>query len=275
MLRIHNHKKIDLKVWKKFLQKLKNPKKNIRIGLVGKYIELQDAYKSIHESFLHAGVSNQCEVEVVSIHSEMINDENVSTTFFGLHGVLIAPGFGDRGVDGKIAAIKFIRENNIPFLGICLGMQCAIIEFARNILGYENAHSTEMEPNTPHPVVDIMESQKSITVKGGTMRLGAFDCNLTEGSIAEKSYNKQKIQERHRHRYEFNNVYLEEINKAGLVATGINPESGLVEIVELEGHPWFVGVQFHPELKSRVTQPHPLFVNFIDAAIGYKEKFKK
>ncbi len=259
--------KPKLESWKSFLTTLKSPKTEIRIGLVGKYIELKDSYKSIAESFIHAGVANNCKVKVEWIHSETINEENVSSKLSGLSGVLVAPGFGNRGIEGKISAIKFARENKIPFLGICLGMQCAVIEFARNVMGLKGAHSTEMNPETAHPVIDLLEAQKKVTNKGGTMRLGAYPCKVIEGTKVFDTYKKSTISERHRHRYEFNNEYLGDFEKAGMIASGINPNGGLVEIVELKDHPWFVGVQFHPEYKSTVENPHPLFVNFVKAAV--------
>lgn len=260
----------ELKLWKNFLGKLRTPTHEIRIALVGKYIELKDSYKSIAESFIHAGVANECKVNLEWIHSERVNDENVEELLGQVDGVLVAPGFGDRGIEGKISAIRYTRENNIPFLGICLGMQCAVIEFARNVLNFKDAHSTEMKPKTTHPVIDIMDGQKKIVNKGGTMRLGQYTCQLTKGSKAFQAYGKAKIQERHRHRYEFNNKYLKEFEKAGMLATGINPDGNLVEIVELKNHPWFVGVQFHPEYKSTVENPHPLFVKFVKVALGHK-----
>jgi CTP synthase len=261
----------DLEEWKSFLGRLKNPTEDVTIGLVGKYVELQDAYKSIVESFVHAGAENECNVHVKWISSEIINAKNSKELLVGLEGVLVAPGFGERGIEGKIEAIRFVRENKIPFFGICLGMQCAVTEFARNVLGHKKAASTEMDNNTPHPVIDIMEEQKKITKMGGTMRLGGYPCTLKKGSKAFAAYGKQQINERHRHRYEFNNKYLKEMESAGLKASGINPDSNLVEIVELEGHPWFVGTQYHPELKSTVQNPHPLFVQFVKATINYKK----
>jgi len=261
----------NLEEWKNFLGRLKNPTEDVNIGLIGKYVELQDAYKSIVESFIHAGAANECKVHVKWISSEAVNSTNSKELLGELDGVLVAPGFGERGIEGKIEAIRFVRENNIPFFGICLGMQCAVTEFARNVLGYKKAASTEMSKNTPHPVIDIMEEQKKITNMGGTMRLGAYPCKLKKGSKAYAAYGKPEINERHRHRYEFNNAYLKEIEKAGLKASGINPETNLVEIVELEGHPWFVGTQYHPELKSTVQNPHPLFVHFVKATISYKK----
>ena len=257
--------------WKNFLGKLKNPTSEVRIGLIGKYIELKDAYKSIAESFIHAGVANECKVNLVWLHSEKINEENVADKMQGLQGILVAPGFGDRGIEGKITAIKYARENHIPFLGICLGMQCAVIEFARNVLGKKDAHSTEMFPNTKFPVIDIMEKQKNIKTKGGTMRLGEYPCTIMKGTKTFQIYGKTKIAERHRHRYEFNNKYREEFEKAGMIPSGIYAEENLVEIVELKDHPWFIGVQFHPEYKSTVENPHPLFVRFVKAASEHRE----
>ena len=265
----------DLTKWHLFVDTLRNPKGEVHIGLVGKYIELQDAYKSIHESFIHAGAANNCKVIVEAIHSEHIDEFNVGHKLGHLQGVLVAPGFGARGIEGKIAAIKYVRENNIPFFGICLGMQCAVIEFARNVLGMKEAHSTEMDPSTNYAVIDMMEAQKKIKNKGGTMRLGAYRCDLSEGSLARKEYGAEHISERHRHRFEFNNSYLEQFEKAGMVATGKNPDNGLVEIIEIPAHPHFIGVQFHPELKSTVDNPHPLFVGFVKAAQNFKSGLKK
>ncbi|TND08191.1 MAG: CTP synthase [Bacteroidetes bacterium] len=264
----------DMSRWEKFLDTLYNSKNEIRIGLVGKYIELKDSYKSIAEAFIHAGVSNECKVHIEWIHSEGITDENVKSQLKGLKGILVAPGFGHRGIEGKIAAIKYAREEKVPFFGICLGMQCAVIEFGRNVLGMKDAHSTEMDASTKHPVIDLLEAQKKITNKGGTMRLGAYPCNLAEDSRAFEIYGRHTIYERHRHRYEFNNEYLADYERGGMAATGINPEGGLVEIVEVKDHPWFVGVQFHPEYKSTVDNPHPLFVGFVKACVeaGVKEK---
>ncbi len=242
----------------------------VKIGLVGKYVELHDAYKSINEALIHAGVANECRVKVEWIHSEKIDEKNAPDRLQGLQGVIVAPGFGDRGIEGKIATIKYVRENNIPFLGICLGMQCAVIEFARNVLGFKDAHSTEMNPETKHPVIDMMAEQKGITAKGGTMRLGEYACTLVKGTRAAAVYGKSKIGERHRHRYEFNNKFLKRFEDAGMIASGINPDKELVEIVELKNHPWFIGVQFHPEYKSTVENPHPLFVRFIKASMDFK-----
>jgi CTP synthase len=258
----------ELKEWRQFVSKLKDPKSTVKIGLIGKYVELPDAYKSIMEALIHAGASNQCKVELVSIHSETIVEGNQKEKLGELKGILVAPGFGHRGIEGKILAVKYARENNIPFLGICLGMQCAVIEFSRNVLGYTDAHSTEMSRTTTNPVIDLMEDQKGITDKGGTMRLGAYPCVLKKGSKAQLAYGKIEIQERHRHRYELNNSYLDALQTKGMIASGINPDTNLVEIIELENHPWFVGVQFHPEYKSTVVNPHPLFVNFVKAALS-------
>ncbi|SET03178.1 CTP synthase [Hymenobacter actinosclerus] len=261
----------DLEAWKDFLGRLKNPTEEVTIALVGKYVELPDAYKSIIESFIHAGAQNECKVTVRSIQSDNLTADNVAQQLAGVHGVLVAPGFGERGFEGKIAAVKYVRENGIPFFGICLGMQVAVVEFARNVLGLKEASSTEMDAQTPEPVIAMMEEQKTITQKGGTMRLGAYDCELRRGSKAAKAYGRNHISERHRHRYEFNNEYLERFEAAGMQATGRNPETGLVEVVELSDHPWFVGGQFHPELKSTVQNPHPLFVRFVKAAIQYRK----
>jgi len=262
--------KPDLSKWEDFLFKLNNPKEEVKIGLVGKYVELKDAYKSIQESFVHAGAYNQCKVQVVSIHSEHLDDSNVGRKLNGFHGILVAPGFGHRGIEGKIAAIRYARENKVPFLGICLGMQCAVVEFARNVLHLEKAHSTEMDPETPHPVIDLMEEQKQISTKGGTMRLGSYPCRLRVDTKTFKSYGVHEIMERHRHRYEFNNKYIQDFENAGMMPAGINPKENLVEIMELVDHPWFIGVQFHPEYRSTVENPHPLFYSFIKAAITNK-----
>ncbi len=262
--------KPNLENWNKFVHRYKNPKSEINIGLIGKYVELQDSYKSILEALIHAGAENEVKVNVESVHSEYLNDENAGLMLGHLHGVLVAPGFGERGIEGKISAVKHVREQNIPFLGICLGMQMAVIEFARNVLNLQNANSTEMDPDTLHPVIDLMEEQKTITNKGGTMRLGAWDCALMPGSKIAKIYKKEHISERHRHRYEFNSDYRYQIEKGGMLATGLNPKTELVEIVEISDHPWFVGVQYHPEYKSTVANPHPLFVGFVKAALKHK-----
>lgn len=265
----------DLSTWKDFLYRLRHPKNQIEIGIIGKYIELKDAYKSIAEAFIHAGAANECQVQVRWIHSEEVDINNVSEHFNGLAGVLVAPGFGERGIEGKITAIRFARENKIPFFGICLGMQCAVIEFARNVLGFSDAHSTEMSPETKYPVIHLQEGQKSVTNKGGTMRLGAYSCEVVDGSLAKSIYGKSQISERHRHRYEFNNIYLKDFEAAGMKASGINPDNKLVEIVEIPDHPWFLGVQFHPEYKSTVDNPHPLFLSFIKAGIKHLESNTK
>ncbi|MCW3080035.1 CTP synthase [Segetibacter sp.] len=270
-MKITDYREPDLTRWKGFLDKLKYPKSKVTIGLIGKYIELQDAYKSILESFIHAGAMNECKVQVVNVHSEFINHENVSEKLDGLDGLLVAPGFGHRGIEGKIVAVKYAREQGLPFFGICLGMQMAVIEFGRNVLGLEDAHSTEMDPHNNNPVINMMEEQKKITKMGGTMRLGSYPCELKEGSLAHEIYGTSEICERHRHRYEFNNDYLEQYENAGMVASGVNPETGLVEIIELPNHPFFIGVQYHPELKSTVENPAPLFVHFISAAKKFNE----
>jgi CTP synthase len=269
-LKVHSKEEADLDQWKNFLGKLKNPTDEVTVGLVGKYVSLPDAYKSIAEAFVHAGAENDCKVHVKWISSEEINKETVESILKGLDGVLVAPGFGERGMEGKIEAIRYVRENKIPFFGICLGMQCAVIEFSRNVL-HLDASSSELNPKAKHPVIDMMEEQKKITIKGGTMRLGAYACKFKKGSKAQSVYGESLIHERHRHRYEFNNKYLEQIEEAGLKATGINPDSNLVEVVELKDHPWFIGVQYHPELKSTVLNPHPLFVKFVGAAIEHKK----
>ncbi|WP_298288015.1 CTP synthase [uncultured Lutibacter sp.] len=268
-LHLANDKLPDLKAWNNFLNKFKNPKNTVQVGLIGKYVELHDAYKSITEAFIHAGAVNEVNVNINWIHSEELTVENVPNKLKNLNGILVAPGFGERGIEGKIEAVKYAREHNIPFLGICLGMQMAVIEFSRNVLGFENANSTEMSNETKYPVIDLMEEQKSITDYGGTMRLGAWDCKLKEDSKVYNIYKNSLISERHRHRYEFNNDYLEQIEKAGMIATGKNPKTNLVEVVEIPTHPWFIGVQYHPEYKSTVLNPHPLFVDFVKATLEH------
>jgi CTP synthase len=258
----------ELGPWNKFLKRYQNPKFHSKIALVGKYVELPDAYISINESFKHAGAANDCHVEIEYIHSEQIDASNYTELLKGHDGILVAPGFGDRGIEGKILAARYARENNIPFLGICLGMQCAVVEFARNVLGLKKAHSTEMDLKTPDPVIDLMEEQKGVTEKGGTMRLGAYPCLVKEGTNTFKAYGSTEVTERHRHRYEFNNKYLESFEKEGMIASGINPDTSLVEIMEIPKLKWFVGVQFHPEYSSTVLKPHPLFVNFIKATFS-------
>ena len=277
-LKISGYNETDLSKWEEFLYKFKNPTSTTKIGIVGKYVELKDAYKSIAESIIHAGVSNQTKVELSWIHSEDLEEmpqEEMEKLFNGLSGVLVAPGFGSRGIEGKLRAIKYVREKNIPFLGICLGMQCAVIEFARNVLKFENANSTEFNPSTPYPVIDFMEGQTDDMNKGGTMRLGAYTCKIQDGTKVKSIYEKDTITERHRHRYEFNNEYIADYEKAGMIASGINPDKSLVEIVELTTHPWFVGVQFHPEYKSTVMNPHPLFVKFVKASLTVKRETVK
>lgn len=259
----------NLEQWKEFLIKFKNPKHEINIGLIGKYVELQDAYKSIIESFIHAGAANETKVNLISVQSDDITSENVAEKTKGLDGVLIAPGFGTRGIEGKIDTIKFVRENNIPYFGICLGMQCAAIEYARNVLGISDATSRELDENAVNAVIDIMEEQKDVTQMGGTMRLGSYQCELKEGTKTREIYGKNLINERHRHRYEFNNKFLEQFEQSGMVASGINPESNLVEVIELPNHPFFIGAQFHPEYKSHVLEPQPIFVSFVEAALNY------
>ncbi|CAA9257672.1 MAG: CTP synthase [uncultured Adhaeribacter sp.] len=268
-LKLAGKHELNLDSWKEFLGRLKNPTEEVHIALVGKYVELPDAYKSIIEAFIHGGAANECKVRLKTLQSEHITPENVAGLLGKSDGVLVAPGFGNRGFEGKLTAIKYVRENQIPFLGICLGMQCAAVEFARNVLGLPDAASTEMNPDTTNPVIDLMEGQKDITQKGGTMRLGAYICELKKGSRAQHIYGKTKISERHRHRYEFNNQYLQAFEDHGMIASGINPDNNLVEVIELQNHPWFVAAQYHPELKSTVLNPHPLFVKFVKAAIQH------
>jgi len=260
----------EMTKWKEFLGKLKNPSHEVNIGLIGKYNELPDAYKSIYEAFIHAGAENECTVRVVPIHSELLEVSDIEYKLGGLDGLLVAPGFGERGIGGKIKSIKYVRENGIPFLGICLGMQCAVVEYARSVLKLKSASSVEVNPKTKHPVIDLMDEQKTVKAKGGTMRLGSYKCRLEKGSIAHKAYGKLDINERHRHRYEFNDAYKKKLEKAGMKVTGVNPDTGLTEIVEIPDHPYFIGVQYHPELKSTVENPHPLFVSFVKAAILHK-----
>jgi len=266
-LGVNTKNKPDLKDWNLFLEKFKNPKKTVKVGLIGKYVELKDSYKSILESLIHAGAINETEVEVVTIHSEHINKKNISEKLKLLNGLIVAPGFGQRGIEGKIEAIRFSREKNVPFFGICLGMQMAVIEYARNKLKYNEANSTEMDPNSNFPVIDLMESQKKIKSKGGTMRLGSWSCKLLKGTRVKEIYKTETISERHRHRYEFNNRFSDKIFNHEFKVVGINPETGLVEIIENTSHPWFIGVQFHPEYKSSVSNPHPLFVDFVKSCV--------
>jgi CTP synthase len=262
--------KPEMKLWRQFVNKVKNPKKSVKIALVGKYVELPDSYKSIMESFVHAGAVNDCKVNLHSIQSEKINEGNIDEVFKGIQGILVAPGFGDRGIEGKILSARYAREKNIPYFGICLGLQCAIVEFARNVLFLKEAHSTEIDLKTPHPVIDLMEEQKGVMNKGGTMRLGVYPCTIKSGTLSSSIYRQQEILERHRHRYEFNNEYLSSFESNGMIAAGINPDTGLVEIMEIPGHKWFVGVQFHPEYRSTVLNPHPLFIHFVNAALEIK-----
>ncbi|MDT0293899.1 CTP synthase [Mesonia ostreae] len=264
----------DLTQWNQFLQRHKNPTAEVTIGLIGKYVELQDSYKSILESFIHAGAENEVKVTIKSIHSEFLDVDHQNSVINSLDGILVAPGFGERGIEGKIEAVRYARENKLPFFGICLGMQMAVIEYARNVLNLKDANSTEMDESTIDPVIDIMENQKNITQMGGTMRLGAWDCELKEGSLIEKVYGKTQISERHRHRYEYNYAYQEQLEAAGLISSGVNPQTKLVEVVELKDHPWFIGVQYHPEYKSTVATPHPLFIDFIRAAKVFSQKRK-
>lgn len=272
-LKLPYKKEPDIEQWKEFLGKLKNPVSEVTVGIVGKYVDLPDAYKSIAEAFVHAGAVNECKVRVRWISSENITSYNVEEQLQHLDGILVAPGFGERGIPGKLVTVQYAREKQVPFFGICLGMQIAVIEFARNVLGLSGADSTEMDAKTRDAVIDLMEDQKNIVNKGGTMRLGAYACELKKGSLAYQAYSRSKlIQERHRHRYEFNNKYLESFEKAGMIATGINPDSKLVEIIELQDHPWFLGVQYHPELKSTVLNPHPLFARFVNATKENKNR---
>ncbi len=261
----------NLEKWQEFLMRYMQPKEEVNIVLVGKYNELPDAYKSIYEAFVHAGAQNECKVNVIPIHSENLDDTSLPLEIHKIHGILVAPGFGDRGIEGKINAIQYVRENGIPFFGICLGMQCAVVEHFRNVVGLDDVSSTEVNPEAKHPVIDLMPEQLKIVNKGGTMRLGAYDCTIREDTLAHEIYGNTNISERHRHRYEFNNDYLDQMESKGLIASGFNPETGLVEIVECEDHPFFIGVQYHPELKSRVEVPHPLFVAFVKAAIQFKK----
>lgn len=261
----------DLTKWSEFLERLSNPTRTLKIALVGKYVELQDAYKSILEAFIHAGTANGCKAKIVPVHSEYITDENVVEKLNEMDGILVAPGFGERGLEGKIKAIRYARENGVPFFGICLGMQMAVIEYARNVAGLEGATSREVETNAVHPVIDLMADQKTTTIKGGTMRLGAYKCAIEKGTLAYSIYNSELVSERHRHRYELNNDYAEILTQAGMKISGQNPETGLAEIVELSNHPFFIGVQFHPEYKSTPENPQPIFVAFIKAAMEHND----
>ena len=273
-LQIDNFAQPDMRAWNAFLEKLKKPKSEVDIALVGKYVELQDAYKSILESFVHAGAANECKVNVHTVHSEHLNDDNAAELLGRADGILVAPGFGERGLEGKISATKYAREHKVPFFGICLGMQMCVVEFARHVLGWNDACSTEVTTKTEHPVIDLMEDQKSTTIKGGTMRLGAYDCELKKGSRIHDIYGSNLISERHRHRYEFNSDFLPEFEKAGMVASGRNPQTGLVEVMEIPAHPFFVGVQFHPEFKSTPEHPQPIFTAFVKAAMEMRRSRK-
>ncbi|MBO5985045.1 MAG: CTP synthase [Rikenellaceae bacterium] len=264
----------NLKSWSEFVDKIKNPKYNVEVALVGKYTELPDAYKSINESFIHAGAVNHCKVKVHYIPAEQVTDENAAELLGGVSGIFVAPGSGVRGFEGKVAAVRYARENNVPFFGVGLGMQASIIEFARDVLGMQDAQSRELDPQTKSPIIDLMEEQKKATEKGSTMRLGGYTCALKAGSKAAKAYGSESVVERHRHRYEFNNVFLAQFEAAGMEATGVNPETGLVEVLELKQHPWFVAVQYNPEYKSTVSTPAPLFVAFVAAAMEYQSNNK-
>ena len=270
-LQVDNFAQPDMKEWNEFLSKLRHPKSEVDIALVGKYVELQDAYKSILEAFVHAGAANECKVRVHTVHSEHLNEDNAHEVLSRMDGILVAPGFGERGLEGKVVAIKYARENNVPFFGICLGMQMCVVEFARNVLGFKDAASTEVDAKTTHPVISLMEDQKSTTIKGGTMRLGAYDCVLEKDSLARSIYGCEQIRERHRHRYEFNSEYVSAFEQAGLKASGHNPQTGLVEVVELPTHPFFIGVQFHPEYNSTPEKPQPIFTAFVKAAMAFRE----
>jgi CTP synthase len=266
-LGLSSERQPELAKWESFVHKLLHPEREVRIGLIGKYVELKDSYKSINEALIHAGTEHSAKVDIQWIHSEELTPENAASHLIGLHGVLVAPGFGARGFEGKIEAVRIAREHGIPFFGICFGMQAAVIEYARNVLGHQSANSTEVDPNTPHPVIALMEEQKDVTEKGGTMRLGSCDCLLSPDSKLHKLYGTILVSERHRHRYEFNNAYREQLSEAGLEPVGINPQNDLVEIVTISSHPWFIGVQFHPEYRSTVEAPHPLFTSFVEAAL--------
>ena len=273
-LGIEDDRQPDLTHWKNFLKRHKNPKNTVTIGLIGKYVELQDSYKSILESFVHAGAANEVEVKVVTIHSSYLEEKDVQEKIANLDGVLVAPGFGERGIEGKINAVKYVREHQIPFFGICLGMQMAVIEYARNVLQLPAANSVEMDADTPHPVISLMDEQRNIIQKGGTMRLGAWTCAIEKDTLLHKVYQNDRIEERHRHRYEFNDAYYEQYQAHGMIASGVNPETKLVEAIELPAHPWFVGVQYHPEYSSTVANPHPLFVGFVNACNCYAQSKK-
>ena len=262
-LKIKKKKPLRLSRWKNFLKNLHSSNNTLNIAIIGKYVSLHDAYKSISESLIHAGANLNSKVDIKWILSEDLDSKNIKKNLTNIDGVIVAPGFGERGVEGKISAIKHVRENNIPFFGICLGMQCACIEFSRNVLKNKNANSTEFDKNTPYPVIDLMEGQKNIKNKGGTMRLGSYNCSLEKGSLVYKTYKSNEIKERHRHRYEFNNSFKKEFNDNGMVTSGVNKKLNLVEVIELKNHPWFIGTQYHPEYRSRVLKPHPLFISFV------------
>ncbi|MCF6097545.1 CTP synthase [Thermovorax subterraneus] len=266
-------RKADLSEWEAMVEKVKNPSNKVTIALVGKYVELHDAYLSVAEALCHGGIANDARVDIKWVHSEELESDgaDIKEVLADVSGILVPGGFGDRGIEGKIKAIRYARENKIPFFGICLGMQCAVIEFARNVCGLKGAHSTEFEPKTPYPVIDLMPEQKGVKEKGGTMRLGKYPCRLVPGTKAFEAYGEEMIDERHRHRYEFNNDYRDTLGRSGMVIAGQSPDGRLVEIIEIKDHPWFVGVQFHPEFKSRPNRPHPLFRDFVKAALRHKE----
>ena len=271
-LKLEGNENYELKKWNKFLKNLFEPKKSIDIALIGKYVELKDSYISIAESLIHAGAKNKTKVNINWIHSSKLEDEDIHQLLSKMNGIIVAPGFGSRAIEGKINAVKYARENNIPFLGICLGMQCAVVEFARNVIGLDGAHSTEINSDTNHPVISMMEEQKKLKNLGGTMRLGAYDCHVKENSLLHDIYEKDIISERHRHRFEFNNVYIDDFEKHGIVFSGKNIKNNLMETIEYSQHPWFVGVQYHPEYKSTVVNPHPLFINFVKAGLKHHDK---
>lgn len=270
-LGLESEQEPDMTEWEAFVERVKNPKSIVNIALVGKYTELPDAYKSISESFIHAGAVNECKVKLHYVNSERLTIDNVADQLGNMSAIMVAPGFGNRGIEGKLVAVRYARENNVPFFGICLGMQCAVIEFARNVLGWHDANSSEMV-QTKYPVIDLMEEQKGITAKGGTMRLGGYPCHLSKGSRAAEAYGTQNIVERHRHRYEFNNSFLADFEAAGMKAVGQNPDTGLVEVVEIASHRWFVGTQYHPEYHSTAANPHPLFVAFVREALKFRDE---
>jgi CTP synthase len=258
--------------WEKIVHTIDNPKDKVRIAMVGKYVDLKDSYKSMNEALTHGGIANEVAVEIVHVDSEEVEAKGLTPEILSADGVLVPMGFGPRGTEGKIKTVQYVRENGVPFFGICYGMQMAVIEFARNVCGLEGAHTTEADPNTPHPVIDLMIAQQALAQKGGTMRLGSYPCVIKEGSLAHRTYGKRKISERHRHRYEFNIAYRERIEKGGMVLSGTSPDGELVEMVEIPNHPWFLACQFHPEFKSKPLDPHPMFRGFIKAALAHKQQ---